>query len=159
MRVHKARAAVSEGSGPMRPYLLLKHAATLAAMVCGCTTSYAQGINKSKCITDQFANQIAVERYFKGFVYDGMLAECQLSNSNNAAVRSYIAGFQSGFAASGASIVETCGVSPEDLLQASFTYAAAMRRAGALSLWRLVDAPSKASTCAGILTIIENKME
>jgi len=122
-------------------------------------SSHAQNIDKYQCVTEQFIKQIDVERYFKGFVYDGMLAECHMSASNNQYVRSYITSFSSGYMDNVRSIARMCNVSPQEMIGISLVYAAGMRRAGGMSIWRLTDGADKPAICASILMIVKNKME
>jgi hypothetical protein len=119
----------------------------------------AENIERYKCVTDKFHEIVDVERFFKGFVYDGMLAQCQMSEQNNHYVRSYIKSYAGGYKNHISSIVEECNVSRVELAGITLAYARGMRVSGGISLWRLIDNKDKAATCSAILLIVKNKSE
>ena len=88
-----------------------------------------------------------------------MLAECQMSAENNHHVKSYIESFMSGYRDNVLSIARICNISAEELAGTTLSYASGMRRAGGMSIWRLIDDDDRQLTCASILLIVKAKME
>lgn len=123
------------------------------------TTATAQDADSAACVVNEFSARIEVERYFKGYGYDGMLAECQLAKANRSYVEAYIGAHSEAFSENLKEISDQCSVSRKEAATLSLAYAGGMRRAGGMAIWRLIDEDDKAYTCAAILHIVKNKME
>ena len=133
--------------------------ALVLATFAGTTAAAAPEVEQTSCAITQFSERIEVERYFKGFAYEGMLAECQLSKTNKSHIEAYIGGHSATFTKNMHEISEQCGTSEAEVAMLSFAYAGGMRRAGGMAIWRLIEEDEKAFTCAAILHIIKSKME
>ena len=111
------------------------------------------------CVTDEFRNNIDVSRFFKGAMYDGMLAECKMSAANNDAVKKYMNHYSTAIRKEYGGIAKKCNVSEHDARIILASYMAGIRTSGGMSMWRLVEDARREEVCPVILRIVQTLRE